>query len=353
MRDAALRLDYWPNLAARSLRQSRTHVLGVLLPDLYGDFFSEVIRGIDDQARLDRFQVLISSSHAESQAIDAAARSLRGRVDGLIVMAPSGESTHTLDRIAHKVPVVLLNASCPAGNCSVVSIANYQGAQAAVGHLLELGHRVVAMIKGPPRNADAEERLRGFRQALAGCGIQPLPALEFAGDFTEYSGYRAAEPILAARPRPTAVFAANDYMAIGFLSALGGRGIRVPEDMALVGFDDIAMAQYISPALTTVHIDAHELGARAVRLLISSVGSDLGNLRRNEVLPATLVVRQSSGSRRNASTIGPDARASAMQTGESTSTAALTLDPETMPEQSAGRASNQRPSAAGRRRPPS
>jgi LacI family transcriptional regulator len=294
---ATAELDYWPNPAARSLRQSRTHVLGILLPDLYGEFFSEVIRGIDYEAREAKFQVLISSSHAEAEAIAAAARSMRGRVDGLVVMAPDSESAQSIDRIIRRFPVVLLNTPSAVNGTSAVAIANAEGARTAVGHLLALGHRTVAVIKGPRGNADAEERLGGYRLALAGAGIEPGPALEIEGDFTECSGFRAATPLLALAPRPSAVFATNDYMAIGLLSALGARAVRVPADMAVVGFDDIAIAQYVTPALTTVHVDAYELGARAVRLLVAAIGAHIGAPCRHEVLPATLVIRESSGAR--------------------------------------------------------
>ncbi len=290
---AAATLDYWPNPAARSLRQSRTHVLGILLPDLYGEFFSEVIRGIDHEARRARFQVLISSSHAEAEAIAAAARSMRGRVDGLVLMAPDAESARSIDRVARRFPTVLLNTPSANGT-SAVGIANAEGARQVVSHLLALGHRVMAVIKGPRGNADAEERLAGYRQALAAAGIAPDPALEIEGDFTESSGFDAAAQLLALEPPPSAVFATNDYMAIGLLSALGARAVRVPADMAVAGFDDIAIAQYVTPALTTVHVDAYELGARAVRLLVAAIAAENGAPCRRELLPATLVIRQST-----------------------------------------------------------
>lgn len=293
---AAAKLDYWPNSAARSLRQSRSHVLGILLPDLHGEFFSEVIRGIDHAARQEKFQILISSSHAEAEAIATAARSMRGRVDGLVVMAPHGESAAVIDRITHRIPVVLLNAPLPVDGCNVVSIDNFAGAYAVTGHLISLGHRRVATIKGPPGNVDAEERLRGYRQALVDAGIKPRPALQLAGDFTESSGYHASAQLLAMAPRPSAVFAANDSMATGLLAALANSGIRVPEDIAVAGFDDIAIAQYLSPALTTVRIDAYELGRRAVRLLVSAIAAGPAATCHHEILPAILVVRRSCGS---------------------------------------------------------
>lgn len=294
---SASRLDYWPNAAARSLTTSRSHSLGVLLPDLFGEFFSEIIRGIDHAARLERYQILVSSSHANTHELLAAARSLHGRIDGLIAMALDRGSARAVKRISRSFPVVLMNAGLPVRQCSTVSIANYEGAYALVDHLVGLGHRRLAMVKGPPGNIDARERLRGFRRALHDAGLRARDCLEVSGDFTESSGYQAASLILRHQPRPTAVFAANDYMALGLLSALRQTGIDVPGDIAVAGFDDIAITQYLTPPLTTVHVDAYELGQHAVRLLISAARSDNGARPTHEVLPTRLVVRSSCGSR--------------------------------------------------------
>jgi LacI family transcriptional regulator len=289
-------LDYWPNSAARSLTTSRTSALGVLLPDLHGEFFSEVMRGIDGAARQEEFQILISSSHALQEEVVAAARSMRGRVDGLIIMASDAGSIEAVEEIARRFPVVLINPRRELAECGSVAIANFSGARRAVAHLTRLGHRRIAMIKGPQGNVDAEERHRGYRQALQDADLGFDPALEIAGDFSEHSGYRAAGPLLAAEPGPTAVFAANDNMAIGLLSATADAGLRIPQDLAIVGFDDITIARYLSPPLTTAHVDLHQLGRRAVEILLPAVMSaePVGDVR--EVLPSVLVVRQSCGS---------------------------------------------------------
>lgn len=282
--------DYWPNSAARSLPTRQTHVLGVLLPDLYGEFFSEVIRGIDLAARRKKFQVLLSSSHGEEETLMAAARSLPGRADGLIIMAPDDGSTKAIERIVRRFPVVLINPAAEIAGCRAVSVDNFHGARAVVRHLLGLGHRVIAMVKGPRDNHDAKERLRGYRDALREAGVQPHPGLEIAGDFTERCGFRAARVLARHHPRPSAVFAANDSTAIGFMCALDELGLDVPRDMAVAGFDDVAIAQYVTPGLTTAHVDASALGKRAVEILLSSNGT------RSEVLSVPLVVRRSCGS---------------------------------------------------------
>jgi len=293
---AATRLDYWPNGAAQSLTTRRTHVLGVLLPDLYGEFFSEIIRGIDHAARRIGCQTLISSSHAEPDAVLSAARSMRGRIDGLIVMAPEAAASEAIRRIRKRFPLVLLNPRDDVEGCSSISIANHHGAYALVEHLVELGHGTIAMIEGPPGNVDADERSRGFRDGLRDFGLDPDAAPVVPGDFTESSGYRAAAEILRRRPRPDAVFAANDSMAIGLLCALRDAGVDVPGDVAVVGFDDVAIARYLTPPLTTVHVDSYTLGEQAVRLLISPRPSPDPAACRRVVLPAPLVVRHSCGS---------------------------------------------------------
>lgn len=293
---AASELDYWPNGTARSLTTRSNHVLGVLLPDLYGEFFSEVIRGIDQAARMQMYQVLLSSSHADTETVLSAARSMRGRIDGLIMMAPDEESAEALDSIRRRFPVVLLNPRSPIGDCDSVSIANFDGARAVTQHLLGHGHRTIAMIRGPVGNVDSDERLRGYHDALRGAGIEPCPAFEVAGDFTESSGYRAAAELLGRRPRPTAVFVANDSMAVGLVSALGTLGLSVPRDLAVVGFDDIAIARYMSPPLTTVRVDAFGLGQHAVRMMLYRARTPEPVPVRQEVLPAPVVVRRSCGS---------------------------------------------------------
>lgn len=293
--EIASRLEYWPNTAARSLTTSRTHVLGVLLPDLYGEFFSEVIRGIDHAARTSEFQVLISSSHADTASVITAARSMRGRIDGLVVMASDEGSADAVDQLTRRFPTVLINPLNPAEDCSTISIANFDGALEIVSHAVRGGHRRIAIVNGPPGNVDAQDRRRGYHSALREADIQIAAELEIPGDFSESSGHGAAEALLQLDERPTAVFVANDAMAVGLLSALRDAHVDVPEDMAVLGFDDITIARYLSPALTTVHVDAFGLGRRSVELLVERLGETARPKHRRETIPVELVVRRSCG----------------------------------------------------------
>ena len=295
VRAVAERLRYWPNGVARSLITSRTHALGVLLPDLYGEFFSEVIRGLDLTARERGLHLLLSSSHSDPEGLVAALRSMRGRVDGMILMAPEIDAVSCLEQSASSMPIVLLDPGIRTENFDTISIGNAEGACAVVRHLIGLGHRRIATVTGPQKNIDARQRLEGYRAALAEAGIAPDPALEIPGDFTEPSGYDAVARLLRLDARPTAVFAANDYMAVGVIGALSDAGMRVPEDVAVAGFDDIALARYLNPALTTVHVAAFRLGERAVQILVGRDERSVAAPAR-ETLEATLIVRASCGS---------------------------------------------------------
>ncbi len=295
VRRVATRLNYWPNGAARSLITSRTHAIGVLLPDLFGEFFSEVIRGIDHAAREAGLHLLLSSSHADTEELIAALRAMRGRIDGLIVMAPDVDAPQALEQSRPDIPLVLIDPGLGVEGHDTISIANQDGARALVEHLLGLGHRRIATITGPRGNIDAEQRLAGYRLALRQRGIERDPELEIAGDFSEPSGYDAVERMLALKRRPTAVFAGNDYMAIGALGALSDAGVRVPQEMALGGFDDIAMSRYLNPPLTTVRVDAYGLGQRAAERLIRAEATAPSRKRTREELPTKLVIRGSCG----------------------------------------------------------
>ena len=294
----AAQLRFAPNGAARSLITRQTHTIGVLLPDLYGEFFSEVIRGIDLVAQQHGYHMLVSSSHSEQQALEAALDAMRGRVDGLIVMSPDLDQRRLRASLAACPAVVLLNCAVSSSAFDAIKIDNVGGAGAMTKHLLSLGHRRIAFISGAAGNVDAEERKRGYRQALESAKAEQHPLMEIGGDFTEHGGYRAAQALagLPASVRPTAIFAANDSMAIGALSALRDVGVGVPREIAVAGFDDIPIAQYTSPPLTSVHVPIIELGERATELLVGQLASPRRRRRVCETLPTTLVVRQSCGS---------------------------------------------------------
>jgi LacI family transcriptional regulator len=286
-------LGFVPDAAARSLSIRRSHTIGVVLPELHGDFFSEVIRGVDLAARASGYHLLVSGSHSDAGEMSAVLRALRGRVDGLVVMAPDAEAQQVCMDMHPTVPVALLNPCDDAR--FLVTIDNYGGAVAMMRHLAGLGHQRIAFIKGPERNSDAAERRRAYRDVMHTIGPHARGTMEVDGDFTEASGYAAARQLMNVPERPTAIFAANDAMAIGALRALRQLDIHVPEQVALVGFDDIPMSQYLTPPLTTVNVPIAELGKRAFSLVLGAIDKKKPR-RQQEALPGTLVIRESCGS---------------------------------------------------------
>jgi LacI family transcriptional regulator len=294
IKEVAGRLRYVPHGGARSLITSKTDTLGVLLPDLYGEFFSEVIRGMDETAQRHGFHLIISRSHATKHGIETAMRAMRGRVDGVVAMSPDLDGESLLN-LPSTLPVVLLCSVSPGNELDSLTIDNCRGARSVVRHLISLGHKRIAIIKGAPRNYDAAERLRGYRLALKEAGLRPERALELEGGFTEAGGYAAALQVLEMDSPPTAIFAANDSMAIGALSALRESGVQIPEQMAVVGFDDIPLARYMDPPLSTVRVPICDLGARAVEMLLHGVSHKNGHPRRRERVSTELVIRQSCG----------------------------------------------------------
>jgi LacI family transcriptional regulator len=266
----------------------------VVLPEMHGEFFSEVIRGIDLMARQSGYHLLVSGSHSQCAEMRAVLQVLRGRVDGLILMSPDLDPAKLVADLPYGLPVVILNASVP-GHPSII-IDNAGGARAVVNHLYALGHRRIAFIGGPAENADGQERKRGYRESMSTAGLPTDRSLEFEGHFTEESGYDAAKKIIARSPRPTAVFASNDAMAIGALSAFAESGVRVPADIAIVGFDDIPIARFLAPPLTTVKVPIAELGRSGLRLLLDSSTQTSDE---PSTLETTLIVRRSCGARSN------------------------------------------------------
>jgi len=298
IRRVAGELRYIPNGAARSLSMRRTGTLGVLLPDLYGEFFSEVIRGLDQAAQRARFHLLLSSSHNNRHDIEAALQAMRGRVDGLVVMSPHIDVDVLADNLPESLPAVMLNTPQSTSEFDTLSVDNFGGARAMVAHLAEHGHRRIAMVRGPEPNHDARERLRGYRAALEEAGIRPEAALEVEGDFTEEAGFRAVRRLLALDVPPTALFAANDSTAIGAMSALREAGVAVPAAMAVAGFDDIPISRYLTPALSSVRVSINDLGARAMEQLVRAVEEENRHERIHQTLPTSLVIRDSCGSHR-------------------------------------------------------
>lgn len=289
----ALALGYVPHGAGRDLTAPRTGALGVLLPDLFGEFFSEFLRGLDDTSAEHGIHLLVTSTHADPGKLRKAAAAMRGRVDGYLIVAPGIGSDDVVMSLAEQVPIVVVGMDARKCGAPSLLIDNAAGATAVAEHALAIGAREVAMITGPETHGDALARRDAFRAAIAAAG-DDVTLTEFDGDFSQESGWSAAHTMLAHPRRFDFVFACNDSMATGALSALRDAGLRVPDGIAIAGFDDVPMARFLTPALTTVHVPIEDLGRRAMRMLISSVVQGAPARPTLELVPTRLVIRGST-----------------------------------------------------------
>ncbi|RMH54253.1 MAG: LacI family transcriptional regulator [Bacteroidetes bacterium] len=309
--EAAEQLGYRPNPVARSLLTKETGALGVVVPFVFGEFFAELLNGIDAAAQERAFCLTISTSHRHEHELRAALQSLHKRVDGVLLMTPEMPGEQAVAHLPEDVPVVFLNTRLSGDGYAVVNFDNAGGFRALTRHLIALGHRRIAVITGPEAAFDAAERLRGYRMALEEAGMAFDPAWLIPGDYSQRAGYEAVQTLLAWPERPTAILASNDQMAFGALSALREAGLRVPEDVSLAGFDDVPSARYTVPSLTSARVPIRDLGARAVQCLVDHIQAETPPAPRSLVLPVDLVVRDSTapvGGRLHTAAIEPTAR---------------------------------------------
>ncbi len=292
--EVAQRLRYVPHAAARSLITRRTHTVGALVPDLHGEYYSELLCGIDRAARASGLHLLVSSSLGGRAEAAAALRAMAGRVDGMLILSAHVDAAFLRANLAATTPAVLLN-SAKSREYPVVAIDNLGGTRAMVRHLVGLGHRDIVMIAGPAENFDAQQREQGFRAEMAASAGHDAPVV-VRGDFTEETGYAAGGELARRKSLPQAIFAANDMMAVGCLRALNDAGLRVPQDVALVGFDDIPLARYLTPPLTTVRQQIIELGRTGLEQLVACFEKTAAAVR-TQTLDCEVVVRASCGAK--------------------------------------------------------
>lgn len=297
--DAARHLDYYPDEAARRLASGRTRTIALVwhrAPDrTYRDaFLPGLLDGVSRAARRYGYQVLFHPVEADEPS-GAYMELVRGRhTDGLVLSGPRSDDECLRGLSAQGFPIVL-HGHLRGTTIPSVDVDNVLGAVTAVNHLLKLGHRRVGMITNAPLvYAASQQRLDGYRRALEGSQIAYEEALVREGNFDEESGYGAITDLLALAEPPTAVFIASDMVAIGALRALQEEGISVPQDMAIVGFDDITAARFITPALTTIHVPTFGLGWSAAELLIRITEGD-GPKETHVQLDTELIIRESCG----------------------------------------------------------
>jgi len=300
VRDAATKLHYTPNHSARSLRRSLQRAIGVVIPHSSAHVFShpyfmDLLGGITDVANDHDFVVLHTTARGVDDEEGAYIKMLRGqRVDGIILASAALFDRHVMEVAVSGYPFVFLGRYPLNPHITTVGIDDVAGADMITTHLLAHGYRSIAHISGPLRHLSAADRRDGYGHALARAGIPALDDYLVEGDYSEESGRRAALRLLDLPIRPRAVFAGNDQMAYGALDTFRTRGVRVPEDIALAGFDDLAIARVMTPALTTVHQPIRALGGAAAERLIA-LAEGQGMTDHQTVLPLTLSIRDSCG----------------------------------------------------------
>lgn len=282
-------LGYVPHAAARSLSLSQSHAIGVVVPALHGEFFSELLRGMDDAATQAGYQLLLSTLKSDAELNRATLRSMRGRVDGLIVMDPQIDAASLDKLLPQGVPAVLVICASSGGHPSI-GIDNRAGAAAIAEHLLALGKRRIVHIMGPDGNIDARERFEGFNAALHRSSEQAT-LVTMPGDFMEETGANAVARLVEAGQPFDAIFAANDMMALGAIQELRRRGTKVPAEVAVSGFDDIPLARFMG--LTTVSVHMADLGNKAVQMLVEQLEDAPAGAADIRLAPS-LVIRSST-----------------------------------------------------------
>ncbi len=285
--EVATRLNYRPNRAARTLKTARTMAIGMVVPDLANPAFALIATGAERRAHAAGYVLVVIRGSVNDRL-----RDLEGRVDGLLVAAATSDVLYRHELFGG-LPAVLVNRQEPGEIASVV-VDDEAGSALAGAHLISLGHREIGHVAGPQNVDTARRRLAGYRRALVDAGVEPREEWIAEASYDEASADFAATRLLAVEPRPTALFAANIRMAIGTLAAVHRLGLRVPEDVSVIGFEDLPLAAYLSPPLTTIRMPLVELGSHAVDTLLAEIRG--GDVRSTQVgIPPELVVRASTG----------------------------------------------------------
>ncbi len=292
---AIAQLGFRPNRVAQALISQRTKTVGMILPDVANPFFSELLRGVEDVLGAADYAVVFGNSDNDSVKERRYISTFRERrVDGMIAVIAADTDAEEMCALGEEVPMVILDRLIPGWTGDSVVGDNRAGMALVVEHLLSLGHRRIALVNGDPRLSSARERGEAFKAAMLSRGVQPVAITE--GLFTLQSGYEQTARLLSMHPRPTAICTGNDLLALGALSAIMDAGLKVPQDLSLVGYDDIAYARLAYPPLTTVRQPARDMGATAARLILDRLTGVHGVDRRpvQMVLKTELVVRQST-----------------------------------------------------------
>lgn len=293
-------LGYVPNTLARSFRSKQTKTIALVLTDITNPFWTDVARGVEDAAREQAFNVILcNTDEAESRQAEYLSVLLQKRVDG-ILLVPTSSTAQPIESIQKQgISVVVLDRRVPTARVGVVRCDSEGGAYQLVRHALSLGHQRIAALTGPSNVSSAQDRVTGYRRALSDAGVEIIEDLIYYGEFIQASGYQMAQKALMALPKPTALFAANNFIAIGAWRAVRDAGLSIPEDITLIAFDDLPSSLIVEPFLTVAAQPGYEMGKQATDLLLASLAEKTPVKPQEIVLPTRLIIRQSSGPPKN------------------------------------------------------
>jgi len=292
--NAMRKLGYVANRQARGLAGGKSNLIGVLVPDLGTGYIGEIIRGIDAELGGSGLDLILYTTHrAAVKEANYVANLAQGLIDGLLIVLPRNPADYTGTLARRKFPFVLIDHQGTGENCTAVGATNWQGAYNATEYLLKLGHNRIGFITGSLDLGAAIERLDGYKAALRIHHIPVDAELIFEGTFHQPDGYTGACYLLDLDTPPTAIFASNDVMAMAVMDAARDKGLRIPEDLSIIGFDDIPQASMVRPALTTVRQPLEQMGRVATQMLLDIV-KDVNNRATRIQLPTELILRDTT-----------------------------------------------------------
>ncbi len=287
-------LNYFPNTQARSLVSGRSRLLGLLISEITNPFFPELIRGFEDVVIEHNYELLIGSTNYEPRRLEVCIRRMVERnVEGVAVMTFGIEAPLLEELVARNIPMVFVDMPVESERAQALHVDYEQGIGEAIEHLRRLGHTRIAFVTGPMRQRTCQLRLEAYTRAMEQCGLVVQPALVIPGDHTLTCGLGAADALLRLKDRPTAVLCSNDMMAIGVLRHLAAAGVRVPGEISVIGYDDIQLAEYVYPPLTSVCMSRSDLARGAFSVLRAYI--EKTPLQQPTRIPTRLVVRESTG----------------------------------------------------------
>jgi len=265
-------LSYRPNRIARSLRKKKTNSIGLIVSDITNPFFAEIASSIENLTFLEKYSLILCSTNGKYEKETFYINQLsEWRVDGIILISPKISTSYLKILDERNIPVVLVDNESPGGELDVIKVDNYRGGKIAAEHLISLGHKKIACISGPFTDNPSYDRVKGYKDVLIKHGIDVDEDLILAGNFDVISGVQCADVLFEKKEKPTAIFACNDLMAVGVIKSATAHNLRVPEDLSVIGFDDISLAKYTVPPLTTIKQPMHEIGEQALNCMMEII----------------------------------------------------------------------------------